>query len=149
MKYGSLIIEVRELQKLKRIITAIPARVDASYFASINKFKNELKSAKTVNESEMPNTVVRFNSTVTVSDSSENLHRYQIVTPGESNIKTGKISIVAPMGLALFGYAEKDEVKWQFPGGMQILKIIKVEQETDITLKNAKNEEYTPTPSAS
>jgi len=142
MKYGNLIIEVRELEKLKRIIAAIPARVDASYYASINKFKKELQSVKTVTESEMPKSVIRFNSIVTVRDSSANLHRYQIVTPGESNISNGKISIIAPMGLALFGYAEKDEVKWQFPGGMQILKILKVEQEGNTTLKKVKNEEY-------
>jgi len=147
MKYENLIIEVRELEKLKRIISAVPARVDASYYASISKFKQELRTATTLTEAEMPKNVVRFNSIVTIKDASQKTHRFQIVSPGESDISSQKISIIAPMGLALFGYAENDEVKWQFPGGIQLLKIVKVEQEDSKKLKKGKYEQHTPIPS--
>jgi len=42
--------------------------------------------------------------------------------------------VLAPMGLALFGYAKDDEILWQFPSGLQAIKILKVEQ--PMTLKN-------------
>lgn len=50
------------------------------------------------------------------------------MTPDKSDIKLNKISILAPMGLALFGYAEQDEILWQFPAGVSAIKIKTVEQ---------------------
>jgi regulator of nucleoside diphosphate kinase len=36
------------------------------------------------------------------------------------------------MGLALFGYAKDDEIMWQFPSGLQAIKILKVQQATNL-----------------
>lgn len=127
MKYGQIIIEKKEFETLKRIISAIPNRLDDSYRISIEKFNEELRSAKRLGENEMPPDVVRFNSRVTILDSSSREHSYQIVTPEQSDVSKSLISILAPMGLALFGYSLNDRVKWQFPGGTQILKITNIE----------------------
>ena len=45
------------------------------------------------------------------------------------DIRNNKISILAPMGLALFGYAEGDAIDWRFPVGDSSIDIIKVAQE--------------------
>jgi regulator of nucleoside diphosphate kinase len=74
--------------------------------------------------------VVRMNSTVTIQDPYRNFNSYQIVRPENRNIAENRISIVAPMALAVFGYAEGDEVLWQFPSGLQTIKIVKVEQKS-------------------
>lgn len=128
MKYGQLVIEKKEMETLKRIISSIPNRIDDSYKISIKNIMEELKSAKRVAEDEMPDDIVRFNSKVTILDSLAVERTYKIVTPEQSNISKNMISILAPMGLALFGYSLNDKVKWQFPNGIQTLKIIKIEQ---------------------
>ncbi|MBI6117875.1 GreA/GreB family elongation factor [Salegentibacter maritimus] len=128
MKYDVIIIEKVEYELLKRIVSMAHYYKDSTYRASIEKLKNELELAKIVSEKNMPKDVVRFNSKVEIATPFSVNKTYQIVTPDQSNIKENKISILAPMGLALFGYAEGDEVEWEFPTGKNSIKIIGVEQ---------------------
>lgn len=78
----------------------------------------------------MPDDIVRLNSVVTIKDSYNNIRAFEIVKPDKSDLKANKISILTPMGLALFGYAKNDEIMWRFPLGMQAIRIINVEQNT-------------------
>jgi transcription elongation factor GreA len=50
---------------------------------------------------------------------------YQIVGPDESDIPSGKISIVSPLGKALLGKEADDEVAVQTPGGVKNYTILK------------------------
>ena len=128
MKYETLIIENKEYDQLKQIISSAQNKIDQTYKASIEKLLNELKHAQFLNIKKMPIDVVRFNSVVTIRDPYRNIRSYEIVKPERSNIAENKISVLAPMGLALFGYAKDDEILWQFPSGLQAIKILKVEQ---------------------
>ncbi|WP_037321211.1 GreA/GreB family elongation factor [Salegentibacter sp. Hel_I_6] len=128
MKYDVIIIEKVEYELLKRIVSMAQYYKDSTYRASIEKLKNELDLAKIVNEEDMPEDVVRFNSKVGIATPFSVNRTYQIVTPDQSNIKENKISILAPMGLALFGYAQGDEVEWEFPTGKNAINIVAVEQ---------------------
>lgn len=134
MKYEDIIIEKREYELLKQIISNAEHNKDKTYKASIEKLTNELKSATIVNDKFMPEEIVRFNSVVTIQTPFGEPKTYQIVTPEKSDIAQNKLSILAPMGLALFGYAISDEIMWQFPTGVHAIKILKVEQQN--TLEN-------------
>lgn len=134
MKYEEIIIEKREYELLKQIISNAEHNKDKTYKASIEKLTNELKSATIVNDKFMPEEIVRFNSVVTIQTPFGEPKTYQIVTPEKSDIAQNKLSILAPMGLALFGYAISDEIMWQFPTGVHAIKILKVEQQN--TLEN-------------
>lgn len=130
MKYEEIIIEKREYELLKQIISNAEHNKDKTYKASIEKLTNELKSATIVNDKFMPVEIVRFNSIVTIQTPFGDAKSYQIVTPERSDIAQNKLSILAPMGLALFGYAISDEIMWQFPSGIHAIKILNVEQRT-------------------
>lgn len=132
MKYEHLIIESKEYSSIKEMIGASQNKIDQTYRASVEKFLTELKTARIVNIAKMPKDVVRLNSTVTIQDPYGNIRGYVIVKPERSNVTENKISILAPMGLALFGYAKDDEIMWQFPSGMQAIKILKVQQATHL-----------------
>jgi regulator of nucleoside diphosphate kinase len=132
MKYEEIIIEKREYELLKQIISNAEHNKDKTYKASIEKLTNELKSATIVNGEFMPDEVVRFNSVVTIQTPFGEPKCYQIVTPEKSDIAQNKLSILAPMGLALFGYAVSDEIMWQFPTGIHAIKILKVEQQSTL-----------------
>jgi len=128
MKYEEIIIEKREYELLKQIISNAEYNRDKTYKASIEKLATELKSATIVNDKFMPAEIVRFNSIVTIQTPFSDKKSYQIVIPEKSDIAQNKLSILAPMGLALFGYAISDEIMWQFPTGMHAIKILDVEQ---------------------
>jgi transcription elongation factor GreA len=51
---------------------------------------------------------------------------YQIVGPDESDIPSGRISIVSPLAKALLGKEVEDEVKVQTPGGIKNYSVLKL-----------------------
>jgi regulator of nucleoside diphosphate kinase len=128
MKYGKLILEKKEHELLKKFFSLALNHKDSSYQASTSKLSEELKSAKVMNEKDMPDDIVRFGSFVTIQTPFGPEKTYQLVRPEEGNIAQNKISILAPMGSALIGYAIGDEVMWQFPSGMNTIKITNVQQ---------------------
>lgn len=128
MKYGEIIVEKKEYELLRRTITMAHYHKDESYKSSIEKLRNELACARIVSNKNMPEDVVRFNSHVTIQTPFDMQKTYQLVAPEKSDIKQNKVSVLAPMGLALFGYAKGDEILWQFPSGENTITIIEVEQ---------------------
>ncbi len=51
---------------------------------------------------------------------------YQIVGPDESDIKEGRISVTSPLGKALIGKEEGDEVVFQSPSGTKNYEILEI-----------------------
>ncbi|HSP12917.1 MAG TPA: GreA/GreB family elongation factor [Salegentibacter sp.] len=129
MKYGVIIIEKKEKELLNRIISMAQYYKDENYKISILKLSEELKNARFLSNKEMPADVIRFNSVVSISTPFSASREYQIVSPEKSDIRQNKISILAPMGLALFGYAKGDTLKWNFPTGENIISIDDVRQQ--------------------
>ena len=130
MKYNNIIIEKKEFDLLRSMISSAPYHRDQVYKTSLEKLKAELKEAKIVSASKMPGDVIRLNSTVTIKTPWNVTRTYQIVAPDQSDVRSNKISVLAPMGLALMGYAKGDEVEWEFPMGPKIINILDVEQAT-------------------
>ena len=128
MKYGGLIIENKEYERLIELIGMVKHRSDETYKTSVETLVEELKSAQKVTIDKIPADVVRINSTVDISFPNGNTRTIQVVPPDKSDVMSNKISLLAPMSLALFGYAAGDEVKWQFPSGMQTITILSVRQ---------------------
>lgn len=145
MKYGELIVERKEGAFLKQLIGLAKYYKDNHYKASIFKLNEELKIARIVERKDMPDDVIRLNSIITIQTPFAVEKTYQIVTPEKSDIQKNQISILAPMGLALFGYAEGDEIIWQFPIGERNIKIIKVKQVESDLLKKDHDRAYTET----
>lgn len=129
MKYGSLIIEKKEYVYLKRILNISGYAEDFETQKSLQRFNDEIKNAQIVNEDEMPIDVIRFNSKMVVHSEKGWKKMIQLVTPSEKDSTKDKISILTPMGAALFGYSEGDTMEWDFPSGKQQLKIVEVSQD--------------------
>lgn len=127
MKNGRLIIEKEEFNIIQDLIKNI---VDAPNLmnACITKLKEEMKTALIVDHPNFPSDVVRLNSVVDV-DTPFGMMKAQLVLPENSNSNQKRISLLTPMGSALLGYAEGDELMWNFPNGEKQIKIIKVSQE--------------------
>lgn len=136
MKYGSLVIAKKEYVLLKRFMNLSGYYKDDTLRSSVTKLVGELESAVFFDEADMPEDVIRFNSTITITSKTDWQRRFKLVMPNDSDVRNNKISILTPMGAAVIGYAEGDALLWEFPSGEQQLTIEKVEQERKVS--NAK-----------
>ena len=85
----------------------------------------ELENAKIVAPKRIPPDVVTMNSTVRVRDLENGKeYTYTLVFPDEADPAEGMISIVAPIGTALLGYACGDTIDWHVPSGTRRLKVV-------------------------
>lgn len=131
MKYGSLIIEKGEYVLLKQVMSLTGYHKDNTLGKSVKKLAEEMQLAKIVDDTKMPEDVIRFNTMVTIVSDNGWHKRFKLVLPKHSDVQNGKISILTPMGAAVMGYAQGDLVTWEFPSGYQKLTIEKVEQENE------------------
>lgn len=129
MKYGSLILEKKEYVYLKRILNISGYGNDASVTKSLVKLSEELKTAQIVDDDQVPEDIVRFNSIVTIASDNGWEKQLQVVIPMDKNVALNKVSVLAPMGAALLGYSKNDTLDWDFPKGAQKIKIIDVQKE--------------------
>ncbi len=127
MKYGNLILEKKEYVFLKRLLNVSSYYKDQNTKDSLQKLSVELNNAIIYDNEEMPEDVIRFNSVITVQSGTWETE-FQLVIPTERNISANKISILAPMGSAVMGYALGDSIIWNFPNGSKELNIISVKQ---------------------
>ena len=100
---------------------------DSTNIREIALLNQELDRAIINKDGILEETVVRINSHVLIEDVKANKQmKIQIVMPSQSNIKENKVSILAPLCVAIIGFKENDEVEWQLPSGIKTLKIITV-----------------------
>ena len=93
----------------------------------IGQLSQELDRAIISEKSIHNNSIIRINSHVIIEDVKANTQmKIQIVLPSLSDVKERKISILAPLSVAIIGFKENDQVDWELPSGIKTLKIIEV-----------------------
>jgi regulator of nucleoside diphosphate kinase len=95
----------------------------------IDKLEEELARSVPVPASELPAGVVTMHSRVRVRDLGTDAARtYTLVFPHEADLSSGRLSVLAPLGTALLGYRQGDEIVWAMPGGLRRVRIESVRQ---------------------
>jgi len=116
----TIVISSLDAERLDRLLESLPSNA----FPGRAELEAELMRAEVVEPNEMPPTVVTMNSTVEfrVASSSE-VFRLTLVYPKDVDASGGTISILAPVGSALLGLSEGDQIEWPKPGGgtLQVL----------------------------
>lgn len=95
---------------------------------SLENLEVEMERATILSDNEVPVGLVTMNSTVEYEDLSNGKSTtITIIYPGNETSTGKNISILAPLGSALLGLREGQEINWKFPSGKtKRLKIIKV-----------------------
>jgi transcription elongation factor GreB len=75
---------------------------------------------------------VFFGARVTVENEDGEELCFQIVGPDEYDLKQDRISVDSPMGKALLGKAEGDEVRVQRPKGVTTVTIVDIDYELEV-----------------
>lgn len=104
--------------------------IDDAYFtdrrgsAYLARLQQELERAEIVAPQEVAHTLITMNSTVVLCDEETGEEEtYTLVFPEEADIAQGKISVLAPIGTAMLGYAVGDVFTWAVPAGTRRLRV--------------------------
>lgn len=93
----------------------------------IQELEYLLKNAIIVEENQAKPSIVQVGVWVTVQEEGEESETYQLVGAKEADPRNGRISNESPIGKALIGHQEGDQVVAETPAGVTYLKIIKIE----------------------
>lgn len=112
-----IFISTTDAERLEDLLESLPGRS----FPGRDELEAELARAEILSPQDIPPTVVTMNSTVRfkVASSSEEFC-LTLVYPKDVNENGGTISILAPVGSALLGLSQGDEIEWPGPGGKNI-----------------------------
>ena len=98
----------------------------------VTRLAAALEHARVVSSQELPADVVSMHSTVRVADVATGEEAtYTLVYPASADASARKLSILAPIGLALLGRREGDVVEPRAPGGVRRLHIVKLEHQPE------------------
>jgi transcription elongation factor GreA len=96
--------------------------------AQIAYVEDVLARAQVIEPSSLSGPKIRFGATVTLCDVDQDREiRYQIVGEPEADIDAGRLSVAAPLGRALIGREEGDDVEFRAPGGIRHFSVLSVE----------------------
>jgi regulator of nucleoside diphosphate kinase len=95
----------------------------------LQELRAELERALVLEPDQVPANVVTMNARVEVLDLTSGERRELIlVSPADADVAARRISVLAPLGTALLGYREGDELEWVMPGGRRQLRVGRVVQ---------------------
>ncbi|HET9596686.1 MAG TPA: nucleoside diphosphate kinase regulator [Anaeromyxobacteraceae bacterium] len=121
---SAIYVTEHDLERLRRVVAAHESGRDA---AAAQQLETELDRALVVPQGELPPDVVTMNSRVVFEDETGRRRDIQLVYPREAAPERGRISILAPVGVALLGLAIGQEIDWPMPNGRTAsLRIVSV-----------------------
>lgn len=96
------------------------------------RLKEEVKNAQIFNDNELPDNVVALYTEAKIeSTNNKQEFKFKLVKPKEANMKLHKVSIFAPISIALWGYQTGDLINWEMPDGIKEFKIMEVRKLTE------------------
>lgn len=129
----NIIISSLDAERLEKLIASLPKNA----FPGKEELETELDRATVVDPKDVPPNVVTMNSTVKfMTESSSKEFCLTLVYPTDYDAG-GTISILAPVGSALLGLSEGDEIEWPKPGGGVLRVTIK-----EVTYQPERSGEY-------
>lgn len=93
----------------------------------LQQLRKRVADLSLVNLSKIPRDRVGYGSRVTLFDTEKDAEvSYQLVTAEEADFSQGLLSTTSPIGRALMGKREGDEVRVQTPAGLRNFEVIRV-----------------------
>jgi transcription elongation factor GreA len=123
------IAEAREHGDLSENAEYTAARERQSFIEGrVLELEDKISRAEVIDPSKLSGSVIKFGATVTLADEDTDEEvTYQIVGQDESDIKSGFLSVTAPLARALIGKTDGDTVEVTTPAGSKSYEVVRVE----------------------
>ncbi|WP_206668775.1 nucleoside diphosphate kinase regulator [Lacisediminimonas profundi] len=108
----NIVISSLDAERLENLLDSLPHNA----FPGKDELESELARADVVDPKDIPATVVTMNSTVRFKTATDEFV-LTLVYPKDQKADGSTISILAPVGSALLGLSQGDEMEWPKPGG--------------------------------
>ncbi len=128
MRRRTILIANSDMDRLRRLLESALnfLRRDRPYLEALEQ---ELNNARVVPTEKMPQDVVVLNSRVRIRDLNTGKQMvYKLVFPRDSHAGEDRLSILAPIGTAIFGRRVGDVVECSTPAGVRRLKLEQIEE---------------------
>lgn len=117
----------RELGDLRENAEYQAAKERQTYLqARLGMLKKRVADISLINLDKIPHGRVAFGSTVTLREDRETMVTFQLVMPEDANAEKGFISTASPIGRALLGKEEGDEITVPTPNGQRAFELVKL-----------------------
>lgn len=111
-----------DLKKLRALLSS--ATIPERDRECIVELEEELDRAIIVDSKDIPKQVITMNSKFCLRNlENDKLLVFTLVYPHEADISQGKLSILAPVGIAVIGYRVCDIIEWEVPKGTMRLRV--------------------------
>ncbi|MEA4906260.1 MAG: nucleoside diphosphate kinase regulator [Chloroflexi bacterium] len=99
---------------------------------ALGQLIDELERARIIPKEQAPSDLVTMHSRVALLDldSGEEMV-FTLVYPEEGDVASGKITVLAPIGMAMLGYRVGDTFTWQTPDGVCRLRVEHIEYQPE------------------
>ncbi len=125
MAVKEIVITDMDFDRLNYLVDSARFRTSHPHFLSM--LREELNRGKVVPGGHVPRNIVTMNTQVQVRDvKADETEVYTLTYPDEADIDAGKLSVLAPLGMALLGTKVGQTVKFDAPAGQRRLKIEKI-----------------------
>jgi regulator of nucleoside diphosphate kinase len=95
-----------------------------TYAPHLDFFRRRLRRSRPVPAREVPDDVITMNSRFAVRDEhTGETASYTLVYPDDEAAHAGKLSVLSPMGMALYGARVGDEVCWMSAAGPEVATV--------------------------
>jgi regulator of nucleoside diphosphate kinase len=123
---GTIYLTVSDMERLMALVKGY--RQDGREHDNLDVLEAELDRALVMDAGRrLPSDVVTLDSRVIVVDLDSGEERvFTLVLPSKANIDEGRISVLAPLGMAVLGYRSGQEIAWDVPGGRRRLMVRRV-----------------------
>ena len=116
-------ISSEDHRRLKKIVNDLVTS-GGKVPASIKKLGEELERAIVLNVLAIPPEVVTLHSHVKIRDLKTNeVEEWTLTMPEHGDPEKQQLSVLAPIGTAILGFSEGDEIEWETPGGVRTMKL--------------------------
>lgn len=124
-------VTTQDKQRLEDLLMEVKAS-DPRKHGDLKALTEELHRAVIVDPKDVFSDVITMNSHAEMRDlESGETVAFTLVFPTEANIDEEKISVLAPIGAGMLGYRVGDEFKWNVPGGLRRMKVMKVDYQPE------------------
>jgi regulator of nucleoside diphosphate kinase len=141
-------METKKLMLVQKELELLAKHLKASDLSAFNKKRlaAELESAVVVTESDLPADTVCMDAEVEIREvEAGKTFSFQIVMPVEADMQKKRVSVFAPIAIAILGHRKGATVQWEMPNGLKSFEILQVCHK-EKTLAGASRKESLPMP---
>lgn len=113
---------------MERLRLVVDRNIDGKLGPAAEALELELDRATVVADGQVPADVLTMRSRALCEDLETGKQRELVLSyPNETDPSEGKVSVLAPVGLALLGLRVGDTIRWPMPNGREtVLKLVKI-----------------------